>query len=48
MRGRTAMESDDMGGTGAGRITGLQGSELGNSGGNESVTIQQTNLTDRP
>ena len=34
------MGSDDMGGTGAGRITGLQG-ELGNSGGNESVTIQQ-------
>ena len=48
MRGRTAMGLDDMGGTGAGRITGLQGSELGNSGGNESVTIQQTNLPDRP
>ena len=46
MRGRTAMGLDDMGGTGAGRITGLQGSELGNSGGNESVTIQQTNLPD--
>ena len=33
-----------MGGTAASRITGLQGSELGNSGGNESVSIQSTNL----
>ncbi len=46
MRGRTAMGLDDMGGTGAGRITGLQGSELGNSGGQETVTIQNTNLPD--
>jgi microcystin-dependent protein len=35
---------DDMGGTGASRVSGLQGSELGNSGGAESVTIQSTNL----
>jgi len=46
MRGRTVMGLDDMGGTGAGRITGLQGSELGNSGGQETVTIQNTNLPD--
>ena len=44
MRGRTAQGLDDMGGTAASRITGLQGSELGNSGGNESVSIQSTNL----
>ncbi len=44
MRGRTVMGLDDMGGTGAGRISGLQGSELGNSGGQETVTIQNTNL----
>ena len=46
MRGRTVMGLDDMGGTGAGRITGLQGSELGNSGGQETVTIQNINLPD--
>tara|TARA_Y100001954_G_C15829003_1_gene613912 strand:- start:7910 stop:9934 length:2025 start_codon:yes stop_codon:yes gene_type:complete len=46
MRGRTVMGLDDMGGTGAGRITGLQGSELGNSGGQETVTIQNVNLPD--
>ncbi len=46
MRGRTVMGLDDMGGTGAGRISGLQGSELGNSGGSETVTIQSTNLPD--
>jgi microcystin-dependent protein len=46
MRGRTVMGLDDMGGTGAGRISGLQGSELGNSGGQETVTIQNTNLPD--
>jgi microcystin-dependent protein len=44
MRGRTVMGLDDMGGTAASRITGLQGSELGNSGGQETVTIQSTNL----
>ncbi len=46
MRGRTVMGLDDMGGTAASRITGLQGSELGNSGGQETVTIQQNNLPD--
>ena len=46
MRGRTVMGLDDMGGTGAGRISGLQGSELGNSGGQETVTIQNVNLPD--
>ena len=46
MRGRTVMGLDDMGGTGAGRVTGLQGSELGNSGGQETVTIQNVNLPD--
>lgn len=44
MRGRTVIGLDDMGGTAASRITGLQGSELGNSGGQETVTIQSTNL----
>jgi len=44
MRGRSAVGLDDMGGTGASRVSGLQGSELGNSGGAESVTIQSTNL----
>ena len=47
MRGRTVMGLDDMGGTGAGRVTGLQGSELGNSGGQETVTIQNVNLPGR-
>ena len=46
MRGRTAQGLDDMGGTAASRITGLQGSELGNSGGQEKVTILNTNLPD--
>ena len=46
MRGRTVMGLDDMGGSAAGRISGLQGSELGNSGGQETVTIQNTNLPD--
>ena len=44
MRGRTVMGLDDMGGTGAGRISGLQGSELGNTGGQETTTIGQVNL----
>tara|TARA_B100000575_G_C23143612_1_gene666626 strand:+ start:14310 stop:16334 length:2025 start_codon:yes stop_codon:yes gene_type:complete len=46
MRGRTVMGLDDMGGTGAGRISGLQGSELGNTGGQETTTIGQVNLPD--
>ena len=47
MRGRTVMGLDDMGGTGAGRIAGLQGSELGNSGGLKKL-LQYKTSTYRP
>ena len=46
MRGRTAVGLDNMGGSDAGVISGLQGEELGNTGGREAVTINSTNLPD--
>jgi len=44
LRGRMIAGLDDMGGTAANRITGVRGSELGNAGGNEEVTIGVDNL----
>ena len=44
LRGRGITGLDDMGGTAANRITGVRGTELGNSGGVENVTIDATNL----
>lgn len=46
LRGRTIMGLDDMGGTAANRISGVRGSELGNSGGVEEVSISTSNLPD--
>ena len=46
LRGRFPLGLDDMGGSAAGRVTGLRGSELGNTGGSEDVTIGSTNLPD--
>ena len=40
------MGLDDMGGTAANRISGVRGSELGNSGGVEEVSISTSNLPD--
>ena len=44
LRGRGAVGLDNMGGSAAGRVTGLRGSEIGNSAGTQDVTIELTNL----
>jgi len=44
LRGRMVSGLDDMGGTAANRISGVRGSELGNTGGNEEITIDVENL----
>ena len=44
LRGRGAVGLDNMGGSAAGRVTGLRGSEIGNSAGTQDVTIGLTNL----
>ncbi len=44
LRGRGPIGLDNMGGTAANRVTGLKGSELGNTGGTENVTIGLNNL----
>ena len=46
LRGRFPLGLDNMGGSAAGRTTGLRGSELGNGAGSEDVTIQSENLPD--
>jgi len=46
LRGRTIAGLDDMGGTAANRITGLRGSELGNTGGTEDVTLSANQIPD--
>jgi len=44
LRGRGPIGLDNMGGSAAGRVTGLKGSEIGNTGGTENVTIGLNNL----
>ena len=46
LRGRMIAGLDDMGGTAAGRLTGLRGEELGNTGGVENVTLAKEQLPD--
>ena len=44
LRGRFPLGLDNMGGTSAGRVSGLAGSELGNSAGSEDITIRKIHL----
>ena len=44
LRGRFPLGLDNMGGTPANRVTGLQASELGNNGGSSTTTIDIENL----
>jgi microcystin-dependent protein len=46
LRGRFPLGLDNMGGSAADRVTGLQASELGNTGGSENITIEANNLPD--
>lgn len=46
LRGRLPLGLDNMGGSAAGRVSGLAASELGNTGGSESSTIDLDNLPD--
>ena len=46
LRGRFLLGLDNMGGSAANRVTGLRGSELGNSGGEEDITLASENLPD--
>jgi microcystin-dependent protein len=42
LRGRGAVGLDNMGGSAAGRVTGLRGSEIGNSAGTQDVVVEGT------
>lgn len=44
LRGRLPLGLDNMGGTSANRVSGLQAEELGNSSGSEDVTIRKIHL----